>query len=167
MKTNPYRTLWKRAVQGMPIGVTIGYMQTILFSFLYGDGSYLAAPPSLIRMTGGEIHAVLAQCLLFLAIGAVSGAASIVWNQERWSLLRQSLTFFLILGAMLCLAGWIGGWFVPTWQGLAGFLSLFTLIFAVIWLIRYIQIRRSILAMNRSLVQWRAGRNQNTESRTL
>ena len=48
------------AAQGAPVGLAIGYAITILVSFFWGGGEYLAVMPPLAEAVGSEAAAVAA-----------------------------------------------------------------------------------------------------------
>lgn len=151
MKTPLIKTICQRSILGIPIGIAIGYILTIVYSLPYGNGQYYPVSPGLLAWSGRPICGVLIQLGLFILIGAISAGASVIWEIGNWSLLRQSATYFAILAFTLIGCGWAAGWFYPSLSGLLLYLVLFTLIFILIWIIRYWMIRRSIRSMNKEI----------------
>ena len=48
-----------RGIVGMPVGILIGYLMTILLSLGWGSGEYLPCAPELTAQMGSEMGAVL------------------------------------------------------------------------------------------------------------
>ena len=90
------KELLKRMLFGAPIGLAISSIITIIISLTVGDGTYYAVVPELAREMGSEINAVVLQAVLSLVYGAAWAGASVVWDMERWSLLKMTLIHLLI-----------------------------------------------------------------------
>ena len=84
-----------RALIGAPIGLAISTAITIFSSLIYGDGNYYPVVPALVEQCGNEINAVVAQMIASLLYGAVWAGASVIWEMDDWSLLRQTVTHLL------------------------------------------------------------------------
>lgn len=104
-----------RAAVGFPTGIAIGQAICVLLSLFWGQGRYLACMPQLIEALGDEARAVAAQTLVCGAVGSVCAAGSIIWQLERWSLLRQTIVSFALLSGASCPPpiSW-GGWNTPS-----------------------------------------------------
>ena len=50
-----------RAISGLPIGLSIGYLITIVISLIWADGYYASCVPALAETMGNEINAVILQ----------------------------------------------------------------------------------------------------------
>ncbi|MDY3987364.1 MAG: DUF3021 family protein, partial [Peptoniphilaceae bacterium] len=74
----------QRFFLGIPIGVTISYLITILISLGWGNGNYLPCVPEFIRFAGSEVHAVILQAVLSGILGAGFAASSIIWEMDSW-----------------------------------------------------------------------------------
>ena len=125
------------ALWGFPVGIAIGHVITILLSFARGDGGFYPCMPELISAMGGELQAVTLQTLLYGCIGMSFSASSRIWQMDGWSLLRQTGVYFLINAAVLLLAAYILRWMHRSVVGFLIYLGIFTLIFALAWVIQY------------------------------
>ena len=88
--------------------------------------------------------------VIIICISLAIGGASVIWEVERWSLLRQTLTHFLLCSVVCLPIAWAMGWMAdqPGWY-LFGFVAMY----AAIWLINYLQIRRRVQEINERLKQ--------------
>ena len=128
---------WKKALLrgllGVPIGVTIGYGITVAMSLWFGDGSFSPVVPALTEAMGSEAAATAVQFLLMCLMGFVFALASCLWEVERWSLLRQTVLHFLALSSTTLLVAGVCRWAEYTPGGLWGYLGLFLLLYAVLY----------------------------------
>ena len=139
------------AAQGAPVGLAIGYAITILLSFCWGGGEYLAVMPAMAEAVGSEAGAVAVQALLCAGIGAAFSALSLVWRRGGWG--RAQPTAGDFLGALLAVLA--SPWPAPRMEhSLTGFLvyfALFRVLFLVFWLAGWAAARRTARQLNKGL----------------
>ena len=80
----------RRCLAGMPVGVMISVVITIIISLTNGDGKYYMVHPDLVTDCGTEIAAVIIQTLCSMLYGAAFAGASVVWDTD-WSLLLRTV----------------------------------------------------------------------------
>lgn len=62
-----------RGLFGIPTGIAIGYVITVMMSAFWGDGSYYPCVPAFVDAMGSEIRAVVVQTVLCGLVGMVYG----------------------------------------------------------------------------------------------
>lgn len=135
---------------GFMLGVGIG----MLFYSLAGSEGYLAQAENR--------PARLVYFLLCGLYGAANMGTSAVYGIEEWSILRCTLTHFLIsvgstvlfFGAMVLL-GWMG---MPPAGVCALIGAAFVAVYALIWLMQYLAYKRKVKIMNAKLRAWKKRR---------
>lgn len=140
-----------RSLLGAPIGVTVSLIITIVFSLSMGQGEYYPAPHELIALCGNATAAVVVQLICSLFVGAVCGGASVIWEIERWSLLKQTLVHFAVLAVPFFGIGYVMNWLPHYLYGALGYVAGFILVYLVMWLSIYFSIKAKIKKMNRQL----------------
>lgn len=140
-----------RGALGIPIGIAIGYLITIVISLVWGGGWYSPCVPELADRMGNEINAVLLQTVLCALLGATGAASSVIWEIEHWGLVKQSGIFFLILAAVMLPTAWFTYWMEHSIAGFLSYLGMFAAIFVFIWLAEYFIGRRIVAKMNERL----------------
>ena len=50
----------------------------------------------MINDCGSELNAVILQIILSLAYGAVWGGASVIWEKDNWSILKETIVHLVI-----------------------------------------------------------------------
>ena len=53
-----------RGLFGLPVGIAIGFVITLLISICIGDGAFYPVTPELIQMMGNQLNAVILQTIL-------------------------------------------------------------------------------------------------------
>lgn len=152
MKQNPFaRKLLARCLLGALIGLSISSIITILISLTHGSGTYYPVAPALIAVCGSELNAVLLQAALSLVYGAGWGGAALVWEQERWSLLRQTLTHLAVCSLTALPIAYFCYWMPHSPSGILLYFAIFFGIYLIIWLAQYAALRRRVRQINARL----------------
>lgn len=149
-----------RSILGFPIGITIGYGITICISLFWADGQYLPCVPELVGVMGNEIHAVVLQALLSGLLGAGFAASSVIWEIENWSIVKQTIVYLIIISAIMLPIAYLLYWMEHSLAGFLGYLGIFVLIFAFIWMIQFVLGKHSVRKMNESLHHVKGGREK-------
>lgn len=85
-----------RGLLGIPVGIALGSVITVLISACMGDGLYHPVAPELTETAGSELNAVVLQTVLCAVMGAGFAAASVIWEIDVWSLAKQSGVYFAV-----------------------------------------------------------------------
>lgn len=141
----------QRALLGFPLGVTIGYTITILISLGWAGGHYSAVVPGLVQQVGSEIGAVIVQYLLCGLLGAVSSAGSAIWENDEWSILKQTTVHFIMLTLTMLPIAWFAQWVSHTVWGVVVYFAIFAVIYALIWMFMFLYWKKRIQKINQKL----------------
>ena len=95
------KQVFLRSLLGAFVGCFIGVVIIICISLAIGGGDMHVATPALLAQVGSEVGAFSLQMAAAMLIGAIWSGASVIWEVERWSLLRQTLTHFLLCSVCL------------------------------------------------------------------
>ena len=148
------KQLWKkagrRALLGMPLGLAISTVITIIISLNKGDGQYYAVVPALIDDCGSEISAVLIQALCSLLYGAAFAAASVIW-ETNWSLTKMTVVHLLVISIAVLPIAWLLQWMKHTVGGVFFYFGLFLLVYAIIWISQYSRMKKQISEINKRM----------------
>lgn len=146
------KKLLLRSLIGAPIGVTISLIITIIFSLCMGHGEYFPAPHELIDWCGGNATtAVIVQFICALLIGAICAGSSVIWEIEKWSLLKQTLVQLVIISVPFFGIGFVMNWMPHYLYGALGYIGAFIGMYVVMWLSIYFSIKAKIKKMNKRL----------------
>lgn len=140
-----------RSLSGFLPGVAIGYLITILISVSLADGQYYPCVPELTAAVGSEIWAVVLQALLCGILGSGFSAASVIWEMDDWSLVKQTGIYFSIISVLMMPIAYATYWFEHSVKGFLGYFGIFFLIFVIIWIAQYCIAKRNVKKMNKTL----------------
>ena len=137
-----------RGLFGLPVGIAIGFVITLIISACIGNGSFYPVTPELIDSMGNELNAVILQTVLCAVMGAGFAAASVIWELDSWSLAKQSGVYFLIISVIMLPIAYVTNWMKHTVLGVLSYAGIFAAIFVVVWLSQYLLWKRKIKKMN-------------------
>lgn len=137
-----------RGLFGLPTGIAIGFVITLIISICIGNGSFYPVTPELIDATGNELNAVILQTVLCAIMGAGFAAASIIWELDSWSLAKQSGIYFMIISVIMLPIAYFTNWMKHTVLDVLSYVAIFVAIFVVVWLSQYLLWKRKINQMN-------------------
>ncbi len=138
----------KRAMLGIPLGIAIGNIMSILISVIIGKGIYYVIVPELSQEFGNELNAVIIQTILFGIIGMIYAGFSVVWEKKNWSLIKQTLIVFIAYLVPMLTVGNILKWFEFNVIEMLIFTVIFIVIFVIIWIIVYLKTKKDVDKFN-------------------
>lgn len=146
--------LFKAGSAGMLIGLSI----SILVSLLWAPDYNPLNPYSLVGqwMAAHQVHGalVLSYCLLiWFAIGILFELASYIFRRTDWSLLRMTLSHYLVTCLGFLPLASLAGWFPMTLSYYLMLVMEFSAIYLLVWAISYWKMKRQIEQLNRHLQQ--------------
>lgn len=152
---NIKKKLLLRSLLGAPVGVVISTVITIIISLCTGHGEYYAAPHELVDWCGSEITAVIVQTICALAVGAIGGGSSVIWEIEKWNLTKQTLVHFAVISVSFVPISYVLNWLPHYLYGALGYVAAFLITYLVMWLSIYLSTKAKIKKMNKQLEKMR------------
>lgn len=140
-----------RGLFGIPLGVFIGYLITILISLTINDGSFYPCVPQLITVLGSEIAAVTFQAVLCGILGSCSAMSSVVFQMEHWSITKMTVIHFLILSFCMLPTAYFTYWVNHSISGILSYFGIFLVMYALIWVIQRVIWKKQLKAINQKL----------------
>lgn len=145
------KKILQRGFVGFLGGVTLGQVIVIILSLIWGQGHFWPCVPDFISMVGNEIGAVALQTVLCGLLGTGFAAASVIWELEHWSLVKQTGIYFLVVSLVMLPIAYVTYWMEHSVLGFFSYFGIFFAIFVVVWLVRYFIGRQNIRRMNAEL----------------
>ncbi len=142
-----------RCLAGAPLGLALSTTITIVISLTVGDGRYYPVVPELAADCGNEMNAVLLQAVCSLLYGAMWGGASTIWEQESWSILRQTVTHLILCSAATFPVAFYLRWMPHSAAGVLTYFGIFFGIYLVIWLSQYTAMKKRVEQINAKVRQ--------------
>lgn len=148
-----------RGLLGFPLGISIGYIITIIISLGWANGFYSPCVPALVEQMGSEINAVIFQTVLSGLLGSTFSAASLIWEIDKWSMAKQTGLYFMITALVMMPLAYLAKWVEPTFIGMLAYFGSFTIVFIIVWLIQYTIWKNKINKMNQGIKMKREKNN--------
>ena len=135
--------LWKKATilgaAGFAVGALIGLCLTLV--------NFAGWRETLPHIIAGGIQ------------GAVAMGSSVIYEIEKWSITRATVTHFLLVFALYFLISLSLGWFrlddAVFWIVIAGMAAGYV----IVWLIQFSIYKKKVQEMNAGLEKWKSGKN--------
>ncbi len=142
--------LFKRAACGFVLGMVVGALMVVGISFASGNGS-LVLPAKLLKITGSEAGALLAQMLASGAYGAIPMAGTLIYELDSWGLLKQAVVHYASYTVTFMCFSIAAGWIEPTLDDIGIMAGIFAVCHCIIWLIMYNRYRSEVKQLNELL----------------
>lgn len=143
-----FKKAFLRGLLGIPIGIFISTTITILISIGWGYGQYLAVAPELTKQMGTELNAIVVQYVLSGVLGFAFAIGSVIWEVEKWSILKQTLLHFVLTSVAMFPIAYLCHWIDHTFLSALIYFAVFAAIYFIIWLLQYNFWKKKINAMN-------------------
>ena len=140
------KNIFRRCLLGAPTGLMIFTFIALFFAHLSGDGE-LRVGYYLVRGYGSEVNALTALVLSSMAIGIVWSAASVIFDTD-WNLLAQTALHGICCVIPSVAIAWGVYWIPHTLDGLVQYVTIFAVIYVLIWIFQYLSIRRRLRQFN-------------------
>ncbi|MDE6851158.1 MAG: DUF3021 domain-containing protein [Lachnospiraceae bacterium] len=141
-----------RGLCGIPIGIAIGYLITIIYSLAWGKGTYSpCVAPELVKLMGNELNAVILQTGFYCLLGGTYAASSVIWELETWGITKQTVIYFLIGTCVMMPVAYFTYWMEHSLAGFLTYFGIFVLIFFIIWLTLFLVTLHVVKTMNEKL----------------
>ena len=137
-----------RCLIGAPIGLSISFIITLIISAMINKGEYYPVNPQLTELCGNELNAVIVQTICSLLYGAAFAGASVIWETEQWSLLKQTALHCVVISLASFPISYCMYWMPHDFWGIAGYILIFFAVYLCIWLSQYFAMKKKIQALN-------------------
>ena len=130
----------KRLYEGFKTGIFIGIIISLIFSLIVSEGTYYPMNPHSLM---GEIYAqnldglqtFIVVLTVWGMIGILFAFGDMIFSHTDMSVTMSTVTHFSLMLLVFFPLAILAGWFPFTAEGLVTFITLFVIIYTVIWLI--------------------------------
>ena len=135
-------------VKGLLICEFVLLIISLVMSYFFTNGDFSIANPMLIENSKSVFSASFLSICLVGLLGLIFGFASVVWEEEKLSILARTILHFLLTGLTMIFVGYKLYWFQKSFLSLAIFLAIYFLIYLGIWFIEYAIYKSDIASLN-------------------
>ena len=141
----------KIGFNGAGIGIVVGYLMALIFSWVFGSSSFYASRPGVVDSFNNSLTAATVSTGLWALIGLVFGFGGLIFDQEQWSITKQTVIHLLVTYVTFTPLAILCGWF-PLNLGWIGIYTLiFIAVYVAIWSSEFQATKREIRRLNRLL----------------
>ena len=137
-----------RCLIGAPIGLSISFIITLIIPAMINKGEFYPVVPQFTIICGNELNAVIIQSLCSLLYGAAFAGASVIWEVESWSLLKQTVLHCIVISSSTPPIAYCMYWMPHNVLGIAIYIFIFFFIYFFIWFGQYFAMKKKIQAFN-------------------
>ena len=138
----------KKIVNAAFVGVDIGFTLNLIVSFI--NGVYQPGVPTFLEQFDSKLTAVGVETLIYMALGIIQSYSTDIMNNQKRSLLSNTIIHFSIIFLPLLIVAYILRWS----RNLVGLLSIGVSIFVIyliIWMAIYLSIKSQIKKINSNI----------------
>ena len=151
------KRLIAKSLIGLVVGALVAHVITILVNYL-GRGQFLICMPELTERFGFA-GAVIVQTVLGALFGMLALAGTCLFDIEKWSLLRASVWHCVLILLTYIVIGLLLHWFSFHIIPILIMSGAIIFVYALIWLIMYIGLKREIKELNRLTEEYKKDAN--------
>ena len=141
--------IWKKAV-------ILGAVGMILGIFVGAGFWYLMSGEAPGTTTG--LSALMLHLLMSGVLGMVANGSSVIYEIEEWSIVRATITHFIIaMGAFYVIAFTLG-WFSPADPACWIMSAILVIVYFTIWMVQSLIFKHKVKRMNEELRKWKSRR---------
>ena len=142
-----------RGIKSFIYAIAVNVLLALIITSLVNEPGFVPVVPDYAAHFDSNITALLLQFVLVGLTSAAYGAGSVIYELERWSLLRQSVVYF-IATTVIWVPVSIFCWGINKYS--TAFVSIITSYvssYVIVWLIQYHLCKKSVSKINQKLIQ--------------
>lgn len=146
-----FKEIMKRGFKGFMILIFVTNIITVINSLIINDGNYYFVTPRLVELYFSPLNAFIVQFFVCGFIGFIFGATTLIWEQENWSLTKQSVCHFFIVQTGMVISAYLCRWIPPTVKAMLSMAGCFIVVYICVWIIIYLKFFKDVKEINKKL----------------
>ena len=141
--------IWKKAVILGAIGMILG--------IFIGAGFWYLMPGEAPE-TSTSLNAMMLHLLLSGVLGMVANGSSVIYEIEEWSIVRATITHFIIAMGVFYVIAFTLRWFSPADPACWIMSAILVIVYFTIWMVQSLIFKHKVKRMNEELRKWKSRR---------
>ena len=141
--------IWKKAVVLGAVGMILGIFIGAGFWYLMSG----EAPE-----TSTSLNAMMLHLLLSGVLGMVANGSSVIYEIEEWSIVRATITHFIIAMGVFYVIAFTLRWFSPSDPACWIMSAIMVIVYFTIWMVQSLIFKHKVKRMNEELRKWKSRR---------
>lgn len=139
------------AVSGIVGGVFIGFMLSLMFSYLNGSTAYSPSSLEFVNHFSGTLTATMASTVLWGLIGLITAVSSLIFTTTDWSIVKMTLVHFSLTYFICLPLAFLAGWFSMNLGSIMTFTVMWVILYGISYFTSMIAARKEVASMNQKL----------------
>lgn len=139
------------AITGFPVGIVIGLVISIGFSYAYGLTEYFPAPPRFVDQFDSSLNALVISVVIWALIGGVFSCTSLIFTDTDWSITKMSAVHCIVTYTLFLPLSLVARWYPLSLVGTGIFTMYYIFIYLIMWTIFMLKAKQDIKKINRRL----------------
>ncbi|MHC5268468.1 DUF3021 domain-containing protein [Enterococcus sp. LJL98] len=135
-------------INGFILGVFIGLLFSIFFSFIYSGDTYIPMTPGFKEIFSNELFAFLISVLLWGVIGLIFTATNFIFTSTDWGIAKMTAIHALVSYILFLPIALYLNWIHFTVANTIIFTIIYIMIYIIIWNISMFKVKKDIHKIN-------------------
>lgn len=145
------KKIFLQLINGFIIGVFIGLLSSIFFSFVYSGNLYTPMPPSFVEKFSNELIAFIISVALWGVIGLMFTATSFIFTNTDWSISKMTIVHALVSYILFLPITFYLNWLYFSVTNVLIITFIYIAIYIPIWIIFMLTAKKEIDKINKSI----------------
>ncbi|MCK8627370.1 DUF3021 domain-containing protein [Fructobacillus cardui] len=143
--------IFKRILLGASLGINIGLLSAVSFSYAYQLPNLIASGPTFTGHFHRPLTALVCSIVLWGLMGILFALSGTIFQNARLSITRRTIEHFSLTYGGFTIFAILAGWFPLSLPWLAFYTLIYLLIYLIIWLISMAQAKKLVHELNKKL----------------
>ena len=108
--------------------------------------------------TSTSLNAMMLHLLLSGVLGMVANGSSVIYEIEEWSIVRATITHFIIAMGVFYVIAFTLRWFSPSDPACWIMSAIMVIVYFTIWMVQSLIFKHKVKRMNEELRKWKSRR---------
>ncbi|CAK1250595.1 hypothetical protein LMG30237_ALEAABJJ_01294 [Fructobacillus tropaeoli] len=138
----------KKIVLGASVGINIGLLFAVSFSYAYQLPNLVASGPTFTNHFHRPLTALVCSIVLWALMGILFSLSDTIFQNDHLSITRRTIEHFSVTYVGFTILAILAGWFPLSLPWLAFYTLIYLLIYLIIWLISMAQAKKLVRELN-------------------
>lgn len=145
------KRITNRFFLGIPFGITLGLIVTIVFAYLTNQTFYQMIVNRFGNYANNSLDNLTVTVILWALLGSLFFVAALIFTIEYWSFVKKVIIHFFVTVSVFMVIAYALGWYSLSVGGFIDQIITFIVIYALFFVHDMVQAKRNVTAINNKL----------------
>ncbi|MHC5227073.1 DUF3021 domain-containing protein [Enterococcus sp. LJL99] len=141
----------KKSFSGAMLGIFMGLVISIIFSYLNGSGFYYPSTPKFMEQFSNQSTAMVVSLLLWSILGGFPSGAALIFQVTDWSITKMTIVNFIFCYGSFISVALLSQWIKLDVLQIGTFTFIYISIYVAIWLFIMNSVKKQLVEMNQMI----------------